>query len=166
MSSINTGKYGSFNTLLLNEKQKELFDLNIGGNKLYDDITQCPTRNKEENAKQLLDRCLKLIEDIQISTNAKKDISIGDYVLLNDGRYRMVASVWRDEVQLSSENGHYCYLSASCASYSGGLASSIPKDFILTDEIKEGLCWSFLLGSGAHMGVNFNIDFKVWKERR
>lgn len=114
---------------------------------------------------ELINEALEIITAIQSKRDSISEIAVGDYVLLENGIYREVAAVYQNEIQLADGDGHRSYISTNGrSSYSGALEPGIEKKFTLSKERKSGLSWSFLFGSGANMGVYFDMDYKVWKK--
>ena len=147
---------------VLTEAQKRLVDTNLN-TKFGADVTH---RYGSETTYEtsLLNEALSKIKGIQHKRDCIHEMLEGDYVLLEDGTYKEIAEVYKNEIQLSGGAGHHSYISPnSKSSFSGSLESGIKRKFILTEERKLGGAWSFLFGSGANMGVCFDINYKVWK---
>jgi hypothetical protein len=99
--------------------------------------------------------------------------SVGDFIKVKD-RYLRIALVFYDDnnniesFQYTEDGSFYMSENGNC-SYSGGFCfdfgGRIETKFLrLTEETKQGGFWFFSQDrAGAHKGVYFKGDFKVWK---
>jgi len=159
----------SFNIKCLTDIEQEVFNINrLNG--IVEELFSPVIVEKEQHAKRVFSDLVSKIFQIQDALNKEDSIVVGDWLLLKDGTYRMVAEKYSDSsVQLATGRGHYCHVSIDsgkfCSTYSGIPAEIIDGEFILSDEVREGKCWSFLHGVGINKGVDFNLNFRVWMEK-
>lgn len=92
---------------------------------------------------------------------------VGDYLKLPYGLITRFTHAWDDTIQAGGYAGSAYYLGNGYISYSGGLNSGAKKcDIIPTEETKQGQVWFFDGDiSGAHRGVDFVMDFRVFELR-
>lgn len=107
----------------------------------------------------------EILKERESAFNLKKGARVGDYLLLPHGEYTRFTHLWEDSIQTGGSSGGQYYFGTGYLSYSGGLDSGVKlKDIEQTEEIKKGWIWFFDRNiSGAGRGVNFEIDFKVFK---
>jgi hypothetical protein len=154
---------------MITNTKEALLELNVSTEFGRDVASLAKSTVEAFNARSLkmVKDALNKIDTIQKNRNDIVEVSVGDYVLVKENEYRMVANIVRDtnDIQLYPQSGHYCCLyNSGEASASGTLASPINADTLtLSDEVKQGSSWSFLFGAGANKGVNFDIDYKVWE---
>lgn len=108
---------------------------------------------------------LQILERRVIALNAIKTIREGDYVRHLSGKIDRVTHVWEDSAQTGGGQGSYYLGENGYVSYSGGLDPGIPLNkLVLTNEIMIGMIWFFSRNNAvAHNGINFMIDFRVYK---
>lgn len=112
----------------------------------------------EELNSQILERRVNAL-------NAIESIREGDYVRHISGKIDRVTHVWYDAAQTGGGQGSYYLGENGYVAYSGGLDPGIPlSKLVLTNEIKKGMIWFFSRNNAvAHNGINFMIDFRVYK---
>jgi hypothetical protein len=108
---------------------------------------------------------LQILERRVNALNEIKAIRVGDYVLHLSGKMDRVTHVWDDTAQTGGGQGSYYLGERGYVSYSGSLDPGILlTKLVLTDELKKGTIWFFSRNHAtAHNGVDFNINFRVYK---
>lgn len=106
----------------------------------------------------------EILKTREAEYNKRKGPRVGDYLLMPYGLYTRFTHKWDETIQTGGGSGSY-YLGGSYISYSGGLDSGVKlSDIEDTGETKPGHVWFFDQGiSGANRGVDFMIDFRVFK---
>jgi hypothetical protein len=106
-----------------------------------------------------------LLREYHAGYMSRKDMQVGDWARMKDGRYMQVTVSWDESFQAFGDGTHYCYL-GKYTDYSGVCGDSYNKaDFVLTDTCKPGNCWFFHEGhAGGGRGVQAVMPFKVWQQ--
>lgn len=91
---------------------------------------------------------------------------VGDYVIHLSGKVSRFTYDWGDRLQAGGGGRSFHLDNTGYVTYSGGLTDSIPKSKLeLTSEKRPGLFWHFDLGiAGAHRGVEYTLDCRVYRE--
>lgn len=91
----------------------------------------------------------------------------GDFVIFPTGEVERFSHIYDDgDAQTSPEwAGSFYLFGNGCASFSGGLNPSIPRESLApTDETRPGRFWFFHHDhSGAHRGVDCIAPCRVWR---
>lgn len=89
---------------------------------------------------------------------------VGDFLLMPNGEYTRFTHKWDDHIQTGG-GGRSFYLGHGYIDYSGGLDPGVKlADIEQTNETKAGFIWFFSNDIWkAHNGVNFKINFRVFK---
>ena len=102
------------------------------------------------------------------SMNKIKHPRVGDWLILDNGKYTRMTHYWDIEDPMmqvgGNEHGQY-YLGNYGCSYSGSLDPGIPLELMQpTDRYKNGDVWFFNQDHHtAHNGTTFSIPFRVYK---
>lgn len=97
--------------------------------------------------------------------NEIKGPRIGDYILLDDGKYmRICVSLGNDFQMIESGHGSFCIQGGSC-DYSGACGPVIESSKLrFIHEYKLGSVWFFKDGfPAAHSGIDGEVPFRVFK---
>lgn len=120
-----------------------------------------------ELAMKDIEKDLKLFEERQEAIYKRTQISMGDYLIKKDGSISRITVIIDDLVQDGGhENGSFYIGKNGFCSYSGTCGNIINlKNYVLTNEYREGLCWIFSNDwTGPHRGVSNRLKFKVLRE--
>lgn len=110
----------------------------------------------------------KAIEKTLLEANEPKD---GDFVEFDGEIARICSTRFSDTFQLSNTIGVYVseggYTQASGGTWDPSISVELERlklaNLVPTQKTKKGRCWTFSDGdAGAHRGVWFEIEFKVW----
>jgi len=125
----------------------------------------------KEDLKNLINSDLSLFEEIQKELLESSEPIEGDFVEYEKGKLARISRLHKDEnIQLSNKIGVFVSVYGSQASgctwdpevehENIGIS-----DLVLTTKTKKGTCWTFSQNlSGRDRGINFEIDFKIWKK--
>lgn len=116
---------------------------------------------------ELDDRDRELLAQKAKQWNARTDgPRVGDYVITQKGLLRFTHD-WGEDIQTTVKPGYDAsfYLSDGGMSFSGSLASAVPKTaLVLTDQVMEGSCWFFSHGfAEASNGVHATVPCRVYR---
>lgn len=111
-----------------------------------------------------IDRNVAIFNERVAAYDKKPGARVGDYLILPYGLCTRFTHKWDDHIQTGGNSSSF-YLGNGYISYSGGLDSGVKlSDIELTDEVKSGMIWFFDKDiSGAGRGVNFEMNFRVFK---
>lgn len=127
-----------------------------------------------EPTERMIEKAMGDLEEFQRRQDAirkRTEVAQGDWLLTLDGSYERitVASSSSKYIQIGGYFGSSVYINSNGrGSYSGGCGRQLETAAIQpTPDYKPACCWLFHEGSsGAGRGVNYVLDFKVWKEVR
>lgn len=130
-------------------------------------------KNGKEIFENLIKRDLELFSQIEKSLLEQNEPKEGDFVEYEEGKFARISSDHQDGTfQLSNTIG--VYVSDGCTQASGCTwdpsLDHIQQERLTFDNLEptskkmKGSCWMFSEGiSGPHRGVNYDINFKVWR---
>lgn len=159
--------YEVFMSELVTEAEKEIFS-NFHYSKDYHIVSE----REEVKLRESISGNIELFKRAEANSLGKVTPSEGDYVKYAESSYARISAVHSgDKFQISNKCGFY--LCESGESQSSGTiydcdievneAKLNLENLVLSDEVKEGRCWTFSNGvAGAHRGIYYHINFKVW----
>lgn len=152
---------------LATEAEKEIFS-NFHYSKDYHVISE----REETKLRESISGNIELFKRAEANSLSKVTPDDGDYVKYAENSYARISVVHSgDKFQLSNKCGFYLCESGEMQGSGTMHDSDIRvdetklrlKNLVLSDEVKEGRCWTFSNGvAGAHRGIYYHINFKVW----